>query len=37
MAEHQQPRYQTVRNFTYWPVLGSFNNRKVIQLSHKEK
>ena len=31
----KKERYQPVTNFTYWPVLGSFNNRKIIQLSQK--
>ena len=26
MLEHQQQRYQKVIFFTYWPMLGSFNN-----------
>ena len=26
--------YKPVTNFTYWPVLGSFNNCNIIQLSH---
>ena len=33
---HQQPRYQPVKYFTYWPVLHSFNNWKIIHFSHKE-
>ena len=31
----QQPCYQPVKYCTYWPVLGSFNNWNIIQLSHK--
>ena len=31
----QQPRYQSVIDFTYWPVPGSFNNCNIIILSHK--
>ena len=27
---HQQPRYQPVKQFTYWPVLVSFNNFNII-------
>ena len=27
--------YKTVTKCTYWPVLGSFNNWKIIQLSQK--
>ena len=36
-TEHKQPQYQPVQHFTYWHVLGSFNNWKIIQLSHKAK
>ena len=31
----EQERYKTVTKCTYWPVLGSFNNWNVIQLSQK--
>ena len=31
----QQPRYQTIKYFTYWPVLGSFNSWKILKLSLK--
>ena len=31
----KQERYQPVTNCTYWPVLGSFNNHKIIPLSQK--
>ena len=31
----KQPCYQPVKYFTYWPVLGSFNNCNILQLSHK--
>ena len=31
----KQRRYQPVTNFTSCPVLGSFNNWNIIQLSHK--
>ena len=31
----KQTRYQTVTNFTYWPVLGSYNNRNIIELTPK--
>ena len=31
---HQQPRYQPVRDFTYWPMLGSFNNSNKIIFYH---
>ena len=29
----KQARYQHVTNFTYWPVLGSYNNWNAIHLS----
>ena len=32
---YQQPCYQPVQDFKYWPVLGSFNNFNIIKLSHK--
>ena len=35
MSAQQQPCYQNVKYCTYWPVLGSFNNWNIIQLSHK--
>ena len=31
----QQLCYQQVQGFTYWPVLGSFNNWNSIKMSHK--
>ena len=31
----KQDRYKLVTNCTYWPVLGSFNNCNIIQLSQK--
>ena len=31
----EQERYKPVTKCTYWPVLGSFNNWNIIQLSHK--
>ena len=34
--EQQQPRYQPIKYFTYWPVLCYFNNWNIIKLSHKE-
>ena len=36
LKSQQQPCYQPVQDCTYWPVLGSFNNWNIIQLSHKE-
>ena len=35
VTSHQQPCYQLVKYLTYCPVLGSFNNWNIIQLSHK--
>ena len=32
---HQKPHHQHVKCFTYWPVLGSFNNCIIIKFSHK--
>ena len=32
----QQPHYQPIKKFTYWPLLDYFNNENIIQLSHKE-
>ena len=26
VPQYQQPRYQPVKDFTYWFVVGSFNN-----------
>ena len=31
----EQERYKPVRKCTYWPLLGSFNNWNIIQLSQK--
>ena len=31
----EQERYKPVTNCTYWPILGSFNNWNIIQLSQK--
>ena len=31
----KQARYQTVTNFTSWPVLGSYNNCNTIELTQK--
>ena len=30
-----QPHYQPVEDCTYWPVLSSFNNWKIIKFSNK--
>ena len=35
LPEQQQPHYQPVQYCTYWPVLGSFNNSKVLKLYRK--
>ena len=32
----QHPHYQPVTDFTYWQLLGSFNNWNINTLSHKE-
>ena len=31
----KQDRYKTVTKCTYWPVLGAFNNWKIIQFTSK--
>ena len=31
----RQARYQPVTNCTYWLVLGSYNNRTIIELTPK--
>ena len=31
----KQERYQNVTNFTYWPVLGSYNNWNIIEITPK--
>ena len=31
----KQARYQPVTNYTYWPVLGSYNNCNIIELTPK--
>ena len=35
MPSQQQPQYQPVKYCTYYPVLGSFKNWNILQLSHK--
>ena len=35
LTPQQQPRFQPVIEFTYWQVIGSFNNWNTITLSHK--
>ena len=32
---YEQERYKPVIKCNYWPVLGSFDNWNIIQLSHK--
>ena len=32
---YKQERYKPVTNCTYWPILGSFRNWNIIQLSQK--
>ena len=36
LEPHQQPHYQPVIYFTYWQLIGSFNNWNIITLLHKE-
>ena len=31
----QQPRYQPIQEFTYWPLLGCFNNWNIIKFTNK--
>ena len=33
--EQKQLHYPPIQDCTYWPVLGSFNNQKILKLSHK--
>ena len=35
ISSYKQEHYKPVTKCTYWPVLGPFNNSKIIQLSHK--
>ena len=32
---NRQPHYQPVKDCTYWPVLGYFNNWNIIQFTNK--
>ena len=34
VPSHQQTHYKHVKYFTYYPVLGSFNNWNIILFSH---
>ena len=36
VPKNQQPQYHLVKDCTQWTVLGSFNNRNIVQFSHKE-
>ena len=35
ISSDNQERYKTVTKCTYWPVLGSFTNCNIIELSQK--
>ena len=35
IPSYEQYRYKPVTKCTYWPLLGSFNNWEIIQLSQK--
>ena len=35
MPPHLKPNYQPVKDFTFYPVLCSSNNKNMIQCSHK--
>ena len=35
ITSKKQPPYQPVVNCTYWPIIGSFKNWNITQLSHK--
>ena len=35
LPPQQQLNYKPVTEFTYWPVIGSFNNWNIIILLHK--
>ena len=35
MPSQKQSRYQPVKYYTYWPVLGYFKNWNITQLPHK--
>ena len=35
ISSDKQERYKPVTKYNYWPVLGAFNNWKIIQLSSK--
>ena len=36
LTAQQKLRYQPMKYSMYWPVLGSFNNSKILKISHKE-
>ena len=35
ISSDKQERYKPVTKCTYWPILGSFNNWKIIEISPK--
>ena len=35
VCQHRKPLHQTVKDCTYWLVLGYFNNWNIIKLSNK--
>ena len=35
IPSQKQTRYQPVANCTYWPVLGSYNNCNIIEITPK--
>ena len=35
LPPHQQPFYQSVIDFTYWPLIGSFTNWNILKSSQK--
>ena len=35
ISPQKQLSYKTLKDCTYWPVLGSFNSWNILQLSHK--
>ena len=35
IPSNKQARYQPITDFTYWPVLGSYNNCNIIHLTPK--
>ena len=35
VTPNHHPRHQPVKDFTYLPMLGSFNNLNIVQFSYK--